>query len=525
MKKPYALLLAVLLIAVFVHAQVPFNVGYHLRDRAGQNNFGRTADNGFILSYQTSPTFAAWGGPLECSLIKLDSAGAQQWVQSFPLCDPQLSCIAEPGNSVAQLHDGGYIVATNYYTYNPTGSPESTAYLVRTDSAGNILWSGLYPGEDFSTARCVKETQDHGFIVCGDTYADSSGSGLANAFLFRTDSAGNLQWGHSFRYNLQGNYMEGLNAVIETSTGDFVACGNVQANGFMIKTDAAGVELWSLEFGIVYYLSDVQELPGGDYLTVGANSYTTGIYKISAGGTGVWSRGYVSDNHSRACSFVQTWDGFTIACRGGMSDGTVSLVHMDHNGNRVWSRSYFGGFGDLMTEVQQVNDGGYVFTSHFESNTSGDWAIVVTKTDSLGMSVCGDSLVPDTVLSANVPFGNLLAMASAAQTDTITTAVTPVVLPPTWLCLITSSGEAQPAVENVNVYPNPANDRITIQTSFASYERTRIRLCDIAGRTVFEDELRSDRQEIDISALNTGVYIILVETNGVVTAQKRMIRN
>lgn len=515
---------AALLIALFaalqMSAQPVFSVGYCAQDDGGQNNFQLTADSGFIMVVA-----ARTGANSRVTyLVKLDASGNQQWTRSLPISGPLYTTA---GPSVSQLHDGGYIVATNYYELDSTTSQwRASAYLVRTDSAGNALWSRLYRGDGYSLARCVKETNDHGFIVCGETKDSVSFNPLADAFLFKTDSMGNLQWHMSCAYNA-GTVLEYFQSVIETSTGDFVACGLIAGDGFLVKTNASGTLLWSSECPQPDFLADVQELPNGDFLTLGpnANSAGTAMYRVTPAGTTVWSKAYLSDSNLIGYSFVQTWDGFTVACNHNYSSAPGGLLHFDYSGTPIWSRAYTDAEGIFQPEVLLAPDGGYAFSGHNPGTTSTDISFIVIKTDSAGVAICNDYSVGGTAMNITGMVANTVGVTTAGVTAPITTTTTPVTLLPATLCLSTLSTEIATVPESINVYPNPANERITLETSFVSYDRTRVRICDITGRTVLEDDLRSGRQEVDMGALNPGMYFLLIENHGIVIAQKPVIRN
>lgn len=64
-------------------------------------------------------------------------------------------------------------------------------------------------------------------------------------------------------------------------------------------------------------------------------------------------------------------------------------------------------------------------------------------------------------------------------------------------------GEPKVQVE-INVYPNPATDWITIETNhnFAG----KFRIYDLSGKSVLEEEISQGSNKINVSALKTGIY-------------------
>lgn len=67
--------------------------------------------------------------------------------------------------------------------------------------------------------------------------------------------------------------------------------------------------------------------------------------------------------------------------------------------------------------------------------------------------------------------------------------------------------------QNVNVYPNPAFDKICIET-FSSNESMIFELYSTGGSVVFRQIIQSAKQDVDVSPLNNGIYFYKVSTSG-----------
>lgn len=64
------------------------------------------------------------------------------------------------------------------------------------------------------------------------------------------------------------------------------------------------------------------------------------------------------------------------------------------------------------------------------------------------------------------------------------------------------------SVINVNIYPNPASDYISIEGE----DIQDVTIYDISGRTLMTVEFRNNVQNINISDLNSGVYFLNIRT-------------
>jgi hypothetical protein len=91
------------------------------------------------------------------------------------------------------------------------------------------------------------------------------------------------------------------------------------------------------------------------------------------------------------------------------------------------------------------------------------------------------------------------------------------------LCVKTLSGEGfnEIASNSIRIYPNPANDRLYIETQTLTIE-----IYDVYGRrqNLKNSETQKLRNSIDISELNSGVYFVKIKNeDGEVV--KRFIKN
>jgi hypothetical protein len=81
-------------------------------------------------------------------------------------------------------------------------------------------------------------------------------------------------------------------------------------------------------------------------------------------------------------------------------------------------------------------------------------------------------------------------------------------------CLATGVNEAGgPAGISFKVYPNPANESVTIEnTSPGTAEDIRVSVYDMQGRLLADQMLKQDKLSFDISAYSSGMYIVRVQT-------------
>lgn len=212
---------------------------------AGSTDFGlcakETADGGFILSgFITGLGF----GGTDVALIKTDALGNVQWKKVFG------GTGNEWGNYVEQNTNGDFIII-GYTTSFGAGGTD--IYLIKTDSAGNLLWSKTYGGaaEEANSEWGIsgKITTDGGIMLCANT--NTWGAGSHDLLMLKTDSIGNLLWAKTYGGpgNDQPRFAE------QTSDGGFILCGFTTSYGagdldaYLLKTDSIGDLLWSRAYG------------------------------------------------------------------------------------------------------------------------------------------------------------------------------------------------------------------------------------------------------------------------------------
>lgn len=190
----------------------------------------QTIDSGYIIS---GTTMSFGEGAEDVYLIKTDPLGDTLWTKTFGGVDPDF------GVWVQQCTDSGYIVGGYTQSY---GSWTGDLFLIKTDANGDTLWTKTYGGPGYESGGSVQQTTDGGYIITGS--GDSLGSGgYDNIYLVKTDAAGDTLWTRAFggtnddigqrvRQTADGGY------IIAASTNSY-AVGS-QQSAFLLKTDANG---------------------------------------------------------------------------------------------------------------------------------------------------------------------------------------------------------------------------------------------------------------------------------------------
>ena len=279
----------------------------------------QTTDGGYVISGRTS-SFGV--GPGDVYLIKTDSLGDTLWTKTFG------DTAFEIGVCVQQTTDGGYIVTGETGSYGAGGSD---VYLIKTDSLGDTLWTKTFGGTDYDCGWSVQQTTDGGYIITGET--SSFGAGSGDAYLIKTDSLGDTLWtktfggtdyecGMSVRQIIDGGYIV---------TGETFSYGAGSCDAYLIKTDSLGDTLWTRTFG--GSSSDagysVQQTTNGGYIITGFTSgygasFDVYLIKTDSLGDTLWTKILGGPDIDVAASVQQTTDGGYIVCGQTASYGSGS---------------------------------------------------------------------------------------------------------------------------------------------------------------------------------------------------------
>lgn len=180
--------------------------------------------------------------------------------------------------AVSSTNDGGVIIAGKSNSF----SSNDDNLLIKIDSAGIIQWNKRY-SNNITAVNAVLQTSSGNYIAVG--YGPNGGFTKATAFC--TDSNGTLLWAKA--YNSVGSYWEATD-VIETLDGKFTISGITQESGdynpFIFKIDTNGNVL-SFRYDKTNITNNnkifsVCQLPDSTYFTVGELQGTDyDIYCIS----------------------------------------------------------------------------------------------------------------------------------------------------------------------------------------------------------------------------------------------------
>jgi hypothetical protein len=406
--------------------------------------------------------------------------------------------IYQGANAVKQCFDGGYI--STGYTVPWIG--QWNVYLVRTDAAGDTLWTRTYGGDDM-VGFDVIQTADSNFVLCG--YKNSSNP---HTQLIKVDANGNtiwtrvfvsIGWGQAVQETFDGGFIvagyklhktdsngnllwtkpsTGVQAmyVIQTPDSGYVMAGFTSNNIYLAKTDTAGTTIWTKNYGGTFFNTSNNNLArttDGGYIIAGEASFGgTLLIKTDANGDTLWTKHLAGDY---ATSVVQTTDGGYAVGSYSSAIDQMLLQKTDANGIVQWMNDYGFSGSEWLKSIQQTSDGGFILAGGSTSFPPYSDDLFLVKTDSLG---------------------NYVGMG------------------------ITEFSEKN----NLLIYPNPFVSSTTLQFNHV-VEDAELDIYNSFGQKIkTETIISTDKKEIPRENLPAGIYFISVsENNKVIATGKLMV--
>jgi hypothetical protein len=289
-----------------------------------------------VAAYTERPT----GASIDGTLLRLNEAGDTLWTQTYgDTLDDAVTCVYE-------TDDGGYILAG----YTESTPANADAWLVRTDSMGDTLWTSQFDFGGAEYLHCVLETPDGGFIATGFTTSYDT-TGALDVLVLRTDEFGDSEW--KAHFDINGGDDRGLE-ICSTPDGHYAIAG---------------------------FAEDGADL--GDILIIKIDDTNRDL---------LWTKVYPDSGRQIASAIQATYDGGLIVGGGRIGEidwpGKAFLMKTDADGDSIWMREYGGPDNDsYFSSVAETADLGYICGGRHYADSTGVMDFYFVKTD-----VDGDTL-------------------------------------------------------------------------------------------------------------------------------------
>ncbi|MBK8363656.1 MAG: T9SS type A sorting domain-containing protein [Bacteroidetes bacterium] len=293
--------------------------------------------------------------------------------------------------------------------------------MIRTDSAGVLLWEKSYGGASYDWLNSIKVTTDGGVIMCGFVYNNGGditvNIGAIDIWIVKTDTSGNIEWEKS--YGGTGN--DWGFAITQSSDGGYAFAALTESNDSMVtgwhgghdywivKLDSAGNLQWQKALGgaMVDECYDILETPDNGYLIAGTTNSDDGdlvqnyglldfnVMKVNSSGDFEWSETYGGTLTDWGMSIIADGNGdYILAGSSKSSDIDMTsnaggwdlcLLKLTSSFNTIKGKYFYDNnnnlvfdSGDLPVTNQMVSDTGGNLISF--TNINGDYRMITVDT-------------------------------------------------------------------------------------------------------------------------------------------------
>jgi hypothetical protein len=421
---------------------------------------------------------------------------------------------------------------------NPTGGGPA-AFIVRYDSLGNVHWAKSISGSIGADGWSSKADNLGNVYLTGDfssptisfgTYTLTNASSTSNDyFIVKYDSLGVVKWakragggsgeqGKSVAADKNGNvYVTGSfsSPSILFGTTTLIRNPSVGSDIFIVKYDSDGTVIWAKSAG-----GNDMDYPNSILVDNKNEIYLTGGFRSS----------------------TISFDGYVLSNSG---SGNIFISKYDALGNVVWAKTAVNGGGSGYSLCQDASGsifigGSFVSPSiTFDSTTINvpvgsydpmfilkvdptgnilcNWALTSGGDDQNGLSADGNDnvyVVGDFVVNSMpyvlgidsilVPYGEQIFLAKLSNNPT------------THIYEFNN--------ENIfNLFPNPSDGLFTIKCNLKAESLASIKIYNILGKKIEEQEFNSNELQIDGRNLTDGIYFLQLCINGKIAKSEKLI--
>ncbi|MEO8770290.1 MAG: T9SS type A sorting domain-containing protein [Ferruginibacter sp.] len=342
-------------------------------------------------------------------IVNLDPSGTIIWDKTLGGTNDEIP------HKIQQTSDGGYIVVGSTRSNN-TGDVGSNHggldyWVVKLNNLGAIVWAKTFGGSNDDIAYGVQQTNDGGYIVCGESYSTdgdiTAAHGDRDYWVLKLDSFGNLVWQKS----LGGSGVDFFaNSIKQTTDGGYIVTGGTSSTdgdvsnpnavfgiAWIVKLNAGGSIEWQKTYGSLStgeYGSGICQTNDGGYAATGTCYGNSGdvtgnhgltdfwVIKLDALGNLIWQKSFGGTMLDEPKCIIQCSDGnllvtgLTFSTNGDITGNNGNadywVIKVSMTGSLIWQKTLGGSSGEFAMSISESADHGYVIGGSANSSNSGD---------------------------------------------------------------------------------------------------------------------------------------------------------
>ena len=413
-------------------------------------------------------------------------------------------------------------------------------WILKIDSEGDIIWDKIVGGSTGEVLWTGDITEDGGILTVGWTNSNDGDIsvfyGGQDTWITKISSEGELEWD----FAIGTDWIDVGQAIIQTSDGGYLVGGSSMLG------------------------------EGGNITCEPHSSLADAILtKLDADRNIEWQHCYGGSDHDGIVSLIEIEDGYVFGAYTSSNDGDVSgwhvgynhlgnpepdmwIVKIDFSGNIIWQNALGGSDGEGGGRIFDNSDYGYIaFTTTYsnDGDVSGNhsmseyysdiWVVELDFDGELITQQCFGGKGKE-IIEHGVVIKDYNHFVIAGRTD----------YGPSYDVQCTPHGgnydrdfwvfEVKDTLvgvqdnvtidRNLKVYPNPAKDYVIFeiagQINFSNFEVAKVSIFNSFGQEIKNPIIycTGDKLVWDIRAVNSGVYMYTVSSEGRITSGKLLIR-
>jgi hypothetical protein len=400
---------------------------------------------------------------------------------------------------LAKFNSSGSIIWGTYYG----GTVGETGYGVATDATGNVFLTG--------------QTLSYSGIATSGAYQSSNNTGNSTAFLVKFNPSGSVIWGTYYG----GNVIDYATGVATNASGDVYITGYTESNtgiatsGAYQTTNNTGTLGGTSNF--TGFLAKFNRGGSIDWATYfGGNVYDK-VHGIAADAFG----NVIITGETHSDTGIATPHAYQSTDNAGGNYSSIFMAIFNPSGSIVWA-TYYGGFGPSLGYGAAIDGSGAIYITGFTQSTTGIATPGAYQTTGASqgenflvkffakLESCHSDSISQTL---SIPQGHYIIVgtdtlgATGTYRDTLIGSVSGCdSIVTTYLTV--STGMADMITNDLQLFPNPTAARFTIDHNNKGH--LSIQIINLLGERLKTFTMTGAQQAFDISDLSAGIYEVQI---------------
>lgn len=394
-------------------------------------------------------------------LLKANTAGVLKWCKYFDVTPSRKIDVNKATGSILVP----YVI-----------SGENSAYLACLGTNGNIIWNKKFSIDTFRlNITRIKFLPDNGFLIVG-------AAGFSSSFLARFDATGLLLWCKRVRLPPSRLSIWAVDYV-----DNFIFCsgtftdesGQTQSwHPYVMSFDMNG----TYRFSKMYYSSDWSvcenfsmtalhdktlvfntEPEGGSVIT----NFWGGLIKIDTMGKVMSHNNFLVDKIIFPNEVIETKDHYIVSIGNMYNPDGATIIKLNTSFNKACRQ--------FTPYIQVIDTAPNIFSEGILVNeplTNSDVTLSAQRYRMIAEIICDHD-------TAEVSINDTLGL-----------------------------HDLDNDILSVNIFPNPASEKITIEISGWDFKEIDLTLFNMVGEALLKNQFNSFKKDLDISTLPKGIYIV-----------------